>query len=181
MADMNDYIGEIALEDASTYYSKAVEDMLKMAPTHWATPAPISSLSSYRSTTTTYRPDIIIDLVQEGYWIKATGSRVTKSGYTSESDWDYVVYDPDNHLVLKLLADSNWSKDGSGNGDPGIDFHSFKNGMTNLILVSTEDIWKKYIIATNLIKSLDCKTKGERIAIFDSVFERDRNLQAVEF
>ena len=127
------------------------------------------------------REQVILDLVQEGYWVKATGSRVTKSGYTSESDWDYVVYDPDNHLVNKLLADSNWAKDGSGNGDPGIDFHSFKNGMTNLILVSTEDIWKKYIIATNLIKSLDCKTKKERIAIFDSVFERDRNLQAVEF
>ena len=143
----------------------------------WPTPT-----SASRATGNIHsREQVVLDLVQEGYWVKATGSRVTKSGYIFESDWDYVVYDPDNHLVNKLLADSNWSKDGSGNGDPGIDFHSFKNGMTNLILVSTEDIWKKYIIATNLIKSLDCKTKKERIAIFDSVFERDKNLRAIDF
>lgn len=149
------------------------------SPTTWI---PFSSLSAAKGIRVEPREVIVGDLVQEGYWVKATGSRVTKSGYTSESDWDYVVYDPDNHLLTKLTTEgSQWIKDGSGNGDPGIDFHSFKNDMTNLILVSTEDIWKKYIIATNLIKSLDCKTKKERIAIFDSVFERDRNLQAVEF
>jgi hypothetical protein len=144
--------------------------------TSWPTSLPLGHLA-----TDGQRRKIVCDLVQEGYWVKATGSRVTKSGYTSESDWDYVVYDPDNHLVNKLLADSNWFKDGSGNGDPGIDFHSFKNGMTNLILVSTEDIWKKYIIATNLIKSLDCKTKEDRIKIFDSVFGREANVTALEF
>ena len=167
---------------------KWIDEVTKIDPSLWSTgliggssgKRPPLTVSS-KSTRVEPREVIVGDLVQEGYWVKATGSRVTKSGFTSESDWDYVVYDPDNHLVNKLLADSNWSKDGSGNGDPGIDFHSFKNGMTNLILVSTEDIWKKYIIATNLIKSLDCKTKGERIAIFDSVFERDKNLRAVDF
>ena len=170
------------LEDVFPLLSPAEIEMLTgpigSSPSTWT---PFSILSATKGVRVEPRESIVLDLVQEGYWVKATGSRVTKSGYTSESDWDYVVYDPDNRLVNKLLADSNWSKDGSGNGDPGIDFHSFKNGQTNLILVSTEDIWKKYIIATNLIKSLDCKTKKERIAIFDSVFERDRNLQAVEF
>lgn len=169
---------------------KWIDKVTKIDPSIWSTGpsggssgtwTPISTLSTTKGGGVEPREVIIGDLVDDGYWVKATGSRVTKSGHTSESDWDYVVYDPDNHLINKLLVDSNWSKDGSGNGDPGIDFHSFKNGQTNLILVSTEDIWKKYIIATNLIKSLDCKTKKERIAIFDSVFERDRNLQAVEF
>ena len=174
MAIVKNMAKQIWFDEATGKEFPMVEDPALTPWTTW-TPTPRAPV------TTNFRSDIVLDLVQEGYWVKATGSRVTKSGYTSESDWDYVVYDPDNHLVNKLLADSNWAKDGSGNGDPGIDFHSFKNGMTNLILVSTEDIWKKYIIATNLIKSLDCKTKKERIAIFDSVFGRDRNLQAVEF
>lgn len=170
---------------------KWIDEVTKIDPSLWTTGptgsssgtwTPFSFPSATKGVRVEPRESIVLDLVQEGYWVKATGSRVTKSGYTSESDWDYVVYDPDNHLLTKLTTEgSQWIKDGSGNGDPGIDFHSFKNGKTNLILVSTEDIWKKYIIATNLIKSLDCKTKKERIAVFDSVFERDRNLQAVEF
>ena len=165
---------------------KWIDEVTKIDPSLWSTGLIGGSPGTWTPiprapAITNFRSDTVLDLVQEGYWVKATGSRVTKSGYTSESDWDYVVYDPDNHLVNKLLADTNWSPDGSGNGAMGIDFTSWRNGQTNLILVSTEDIWKKYIIATNLIKSLDCKTKKERIAIFDSVFERDRNLQAVEF
>ncbi len=168
--------------------SKWIDEVTKIDPSLWSagligsssgtwTPLTVSS----KSTRVEPREVIVGDLVQEGYWVKATGSRVTKSGYTSESDWDYVVYDPDEVLRKKLDGDTNWSPDGSGNGAMGIDFTSWRNGQTNLILVSTEDIWKKYIIATNLIKSLDCKTKKERITIFDSVFERDKNLRAVDF
>ncbi len=117
-------------------------------------------------------------LVQDGYWVKATGSRVTKSGWTDKSDWDYVVYDPDRTLETKLCSDSDWVQGGSGNGE---EFNSFKKGDINFILVDKEEVWKHYIIATNLIKSLDCKTKKERVAIFDSVFGRDKNTKAVEF
>lgn len=123
----------------------------------------------------------LYNLIQDGYWVKATGSRVTKSGWTSESDWDYVVYDPDNTLSKQLEEDTSWSVGDSGNGIPGIDFRSYKNGDLNLILTDNENVWKKYIIATNLIKTLDCETKGERIKVFDSVFEKDSNLKAVSF
>jgi hypothetical protein len=47
--------------------------------------------------------------------------------------------------------------------------------------VDKEEIWKKYIIATNLIKTLNSKTKGERVAVFDSVFGKDSNAKALEF
>lgn len=88
-----------------------------------------------------------------------------------------MVYDPD-HKFANTIDPQEWVL--GSNVDAG-EFMSIRKNDVNLILVDKEEIWKKYIIATNLIKSLDCKTKKERIAIFDSVFERDRNLQAVEF
>ncbi len=127
------------------------------------------------------REEIITGLVQEGYWVKATGSRVTRDGWTDDSDWDYVVYDPENTLHSKLSKDVNWKVDGSGNGVLGVDFQSYKQGQTNLIVVCKDSTWKKYIIATNLLRMMNPKTKKERCAIFDSVFEKDVNSRAVEF
>ncbi len=124
------------------------------------------------------RDKIVREIIDDGYWIKMTGSRVTKDGWTKESDWDYVVYDPDKKLGDKLIEAAGWAIGGSGNGT---EFSSFKCGDVNLILVDKEEIWKKYIIATNLIKTINSKTKGERIAVFDSVFGKDKNATAVEF
>ena len=38
-----------------------------------------------------------------------------------------------------------------------------------------------YKSSINLIKTLNSKTKGERIAVFDSVFGKDSNAKALEF
>lgn len=122
------------------------------------------------------REKALSDIIQDGYWVKATGSRVTKDGFTSDSDWDYVVFDPDHSLYHQLSG--SWSMGGSGNGS---EFVSLRDGNTNLILVDKEDIWKKWIIATNLIKTLNSKTKEERVKVFDSVFGRDANAHAVDF
>lgn len=127
------------------------------------------------------RFEIIAGLINDGYWVKATGSRVTKDGWSEESDWDYVVYDPEKKLLDKLTHAASWTMDGSGNGTAGVDFNSFKSGNTNLILVSKESVWKNYIIATNLIRAINPKTKKERVEIFDSVFGKDSNSKAVDF
>ena len=121
---------------------------------------------------------VIARIVQDGYWIKATGSRVTKDGWTTKSDWDYVVFDPDRKLFNEYVNNGQWHLGGSGSGE---EFASLKHHNINLILVDKEDYWKKYVIATNLIKTLNSKTKDERIAVFDSVFGRDKNAQAVDF
>lgn len=124
------------------------------------------------------RRKVISDLVNDGYWIKMTGSRVTKDGWTDDSDWDYVVYDPDQKLQDVYKQIDGWVL-GSDAGQG--EFASIRKHDVNLILVSQEEIWKKYIIATNLIKTLNSKTKEERIAVFDSVFGKDSNAKAVEF
>lgn len=140
-----------------------------------AYPTPSSVLSSLG---VSQRDKIVREIVEDGYWIKMTGSRVTKDGWTSESDWDYVVYDPDHKLQDVYKQIDGWVL-GSDAGQG--EFASIRKHDVNLILVSQEEIWKKYIIATNLIKALNSKTKGERIAVFDSVFGKDKNVSAVEF
>jgi predicted nucleotidyltransferase len=124
------------------------------------------------------RDKIVRELVDDGYWVKMTGSRVTKDGWTSESDWDYVVFDPDHKLQDVYTQQDGWVL---GSDAGGGEFASIRKHDVNLILVSKEEVWKKYIIATNLIKALNSKTKGERIAVFDSVFGKDSNAKAVEF
>jgi len=126
----------------------------------------------------TIRRDIVYNLVQAGYWVKATGSRVTKDGFTKFSDWDFVIFDPDNALFIELTA-QGWTDNGSGAANR--QFASLRLGEVNLILTKEEAQWKKWIIATNLIKALNCKTKPERIKVFDSVFGTDSNADAVTF
>ena len=140
-----------------------------------AYPTPISVLAALGAS---QRDKIVREIVEDGYWIKMTGSRVTKDGWTDESDWDYVVYDPDMKLLGVFKQTDGWVL--GSDADQG-EFASIKKHNVNLILVSQEEIWKKYIIATNLIKTLNSKTKEERIAVFDSVFGKDSNAKAVEF
>ena len=168
--------------------AKEVEMTTGIDPTAWwpstttgspiatgAYPTPTSLLSALGIS---QRDKIIRELVDDGYWVKMTGSRVTKDGWTSESDWDYVVYDPDCKLQDVYKQIDGWVP-GSDAGQG--EFASIRKHDVNLILVSQEEIWKKYIIATNLIKALNSRTKEERIKVFDSVFGKDVNAHAVEF
>lgn len=151
------------------------EKVMAVKTSPWPTPVSTASSSVLGLAR---REKIISDLVNKGYWVKATGSRVTKDGWTDDSDWDYVVYDPDQKLQDVFKQIDGWVL-GSDAGQG--EFASIRKHDVNLILVSQEEIWKKYIIATNLIKALNSRTKEERIKVFDSVFGKDVNAHAVEF
>ena len=153
-----------------------LEKTIAVPTSPWPTPVSTGSLVGVLGLAR--REKIISDLVNDGYWVKATGSRVTKDGWTDDSDWDYVVYDPDHKLQDVYKQIDGWVL-GSDAGQG--EFASIRKHDVNLILVSQEEIWKKYIIATNLIKALNSRTKEERIKVFDSVFGKDVNAHAVEF
>lgn len=153
-----------------------LEKTITVPTSPWPTPVSTGSLVGVLGPAR--REKIISDLVNDGYWVKATGSRVTKDGWTDESDWDYVVYDPDCKLQDVYKQIDGWVL-GSDAGQG--EFASIRKYDVNLILVDKEEVWKKYIIATNLIRTLNSKTKRERIAVFDSVFGRDKNADAVDF
>lgn len=113
----------------------------------------------------------VASVVAMGKYIKPTGSRVTKSGWDpKQSDYDFVVLDQDKELSRFLCSNIDWVEGGSGNGT---EFCSFKfKDKLNFILVDNKDIFNKYVAATEAIKALDCKTKKERIAVFDGIFVR---------
>lgn len=161
----------------STYTSTPVPTST-LTPSMWPVGILTGGIGSLSLSTEGFRKSTITNLIEEGYWVKMTGSRVTKDGWTNESDWDYVVYDPDKRLGPKFPPEDGWVLGSdAGRGE----FDSIKLNGVNLILVDKEEIWKKYIIATNLIKTLNSKTKEERIAVFASVFGRDKNASAVDF
>jgi len=123
---------------------------------------------------------VIGKIVSLGHFVKMTGSRVT-THYNKDSDFDYVVYDPQRTLEKELKNSSSWTMGGSGNGE---EFNSFKRefGETiNLILVDKAEIFQKYCLATDIIKSVNPKTKAERIAYFDMVFGRKTQTEALPF
>ena len=166
--------------------AREIEMLTGTDPTTWwpstTTGSPLTTVAFPTGALGSYslegqRRKIVADLVDDGYWVKMTGSRVTKDGWTNESDWDYVVYDPD-HKFANTIDSQEWVL--GSNVDAG-EFMSIRKNDVNLILVDKEEIWKKYIIAANLIKTLNSKTKGERVAVFDSVFGKDSNAKALEF
>lgn len=123
----------------------------------------------------------VLSIIEKGYWVKATGSRVT-THFTDKSDYDYVIFDPDGKLEVSLMYDG-WELGGSGDKGEltGRAFSSLKKGGINFILVSQESQWKKWVVATNLLKAINPKTKEERIKLFDTVFGNTPDSRAMEF
>lgn len=117
-------------------------------------------------------------VVHLGLWIKPTGSRVTKSGWSGTSDYDYVVFDPEDKLS-KLLAKADYKIGGSQR--PEQEFTSYVKGSLNFIVTSKADYFQKYCRATELIKTVDAKTKEERIKMFDIIFGVNDSTNVLEF
>jgi hypothetical protein len=123
----------------------------------------------------------VAELVFEGYYLQPTGSRVTKSGWKPESDWDFVVLDKDETLQKRLRKDMRWIEDGSGNKESI--FSSFKQAFghsvalpptqINFILVKDKETFGKYKVASELIRVMDCKAKEERVKVFDTIFQAE--------
>ena len=119
------------------------------------------------------RQKVVTAVVQEGFFIRPTGSRVTKSGWKDTSDWDYVVLDTEDKLISHLstldeFRNMAFHPDGSGNTKSN--FESYRIAEVNLIIVKDKPTFEKYMVATELIKALDCQTKEERVKYFDIIF-----------
>lgn len=122
------------------------------------------------------RSDIITKLIDMGYWVRLSGSRVTDH-YTDHSDWDYVVYDKDGKVASVL---ENYGFTFGGSERPEAQFQSFRSGDTNIIVCSDKDYYNKYVLATEVMRAANPKTKEERIKIFDTIFGKTNNDQHTE-
>ena len=121
------------------------------------------------------RLEVVEQLIARGCHVFATGSRVTTHFDPKESDWDYVVLDEDFTLANHYTMEDFWYQGESGNQYS--DFLSRKKIMkdsscvVNLIFVPTKEVFNQYVMATNLIRKVDPKTKAERIELFDLIFK----------
>jgi Nucleotidyltransferase domain len=117
--------------------------------------------------------EVALELVMAGKHIYATGSRVT-SNYTKDSDYDIVVLDDEDWSTHnKYSEEDRWYTGESGNQYS--EFMSLKKTMVNtdtinLIFVRTKDTFQNYVMATDLIRKVNPKTKKERIELFDLIF-----------
>ena len=116
---------------------------------------------------------LVTELIRKGKHIYATGSRVT-THFKPDSDYDYVVLDPEYKLCTEYER-QGWVIGGSGNRH-NPDFNSIKatdiEGITvNLICVSEKETFNKYVMASDLIRTVDPETKEERVKLFDLIFK----------
>lgn len=120
--------------------------------------------------------DVLFELTEKGYQFFKTGSRVT-THFTKSSDWDYVVYDPTCDLEKGLETSSHWVRGGSNRLESPFDSfktHGINGTVTNLILVQFKEDYKKWIMATEVVKKTNPKTKEERIKMFDLIFQPNK-------
>ena len=114
----------------------------------------------------------VADVVGQGFYIKPTGSRCIEGAYNSDSDWDFVVYDPGREFYKYLKSFPKAYAEG-GSGNQG-EFQSFKSkvesDVTNFILVDDKDTFNKWVAAAELAKAMKATDKESRIKIFDTVF-----------
>lgn len=118
--------------------------------------------------------DEVLRVVNAGYNLCATGSRMTKN-FTPASDYDFVVYDWDKKFKTQLDT-KEWEEGGSGNLFS--DFISYKKkvreGTINFIVVSDKEYYRKYVLATELIKKINPPDKKGRVELFDMVFKQEQ-------
>lgn len=105
--------------------------------------------------------------------VEPVGSRVTVDPPPMDTDEDYLV------LVHKLNADlfSRLKELGFEGGRKHRDddvFYSVRKGDINLIITDRQDFFDRFMLATEMAKSFNLKTKPERITLFQGVLYGNR-------
>jgi hypothetical protein len=138
-----------------------------------ASPSPISGFDTNVKYVSSIAEEVL-QVVDRGYNICATGSRVTTNFDPLTSDYDYVIFDWDKKFRSKLST-VEWSEGDSGNEHS--EFHSYKKrvkeGSLNFIVVQDKEEYRKYLLATELLKKMNPASKAERIKLFDMIFKRE--------
>lgn len=159
--------------------------IVSVPPTGWGalgptihTTSPMSSPTHHVFWTSTAE---LIDKVSRfcldnDLWIKRTGSQLIEG--IEPNDYDFVVEDTEN-IMRDWLIRNDYQIGGSDT--PESEFTSWKNGKVNIIVCNSRPYYQKYLMATELLKQLQPKTKEERVDIFDTVMGRNEEKYEVAF
>jgi 4-hydroxyphenylpyruvate dioxygenase-like putative hemolysin len=98
--------------------------------------------------------------------IKRVGSRVTCDPAPTDTDEDYLVYTEDLSTLMGDCIEMGFTNEGSYVGS---EFHSLRQGTTNLIITTRKEFYDKFVLATHVCKTLNVLDKQDRIVVFQAI------------
>ena len=116
----------------------------------------------------------------EGLYLQAqpVGSRVTCNPAPTDTDMDIIVLtNSETFMSIEAkLVETEWKIGGSLPIDAVRQellqyesFTSYKRGEVNIILTSSSEFFRKFMLATTLAKRFNLLIKADRIALFQAV------------
>jgi len=118
------------------------------------------------------------DLGQYALKIIPSGSRTTCNPAPTDTDEDFVVLIKSTHGAfdfIEHMEGKGYTTDGDESYDIMVDLEedagwaSFKKGTTNYIVTMDEDLFGKWVLATNIAKRLNLLKKEDRVKLFQYV------------
>lgn len=94
-----------------------------------------------------------------------TGSQAIVPDLAYDSDTDFAVLDPEETLDLSDWEDESINRDKYCSDD----FTSYRKGKINLIVVTSEDMFFRWKVATAAAKQMQLKNRNERVKLFQGV------------
>jgi hypothetical protein len=92
------------------------------------------------------------------------GSRITCEPVPENADHDYLCLANDKWRLIRCAEGAGYVYKDYYN-----DFISLKHSNCDLIVVDNEELYNKFVLATNVAKKLNLLKKSDRITLFDAV------------
>lgn len=103
----------------------------------------------------------------------ATGSRVIENPPPLGRDEDWIVLADDLSEATNILMRNGFGPDAQklyGNTE----FVSFRKGQLNLIVTEQRWLYDRYVIATDVAKQLNLRSRADRVRLFQTIREVNR-------
>ena len=114
-------------------------------------------------------------LKKELNWAEITcvGSRTILGGFNSSSDYDFLVFIPDNKAHVMERHGFRLETGGSHYEPSSGQFNSWRNDNLNIILTYNRTFANDYLGANALAVALGLKNRTERVLLFQSILYRN--------
>ena len=97
------------------------------------------------------------------------GSRVTCVPAPTDTDEDVLLLTDDLNMLIADCIEVGFTRDGDTKASYPVGFVSLRNGTMNFIVTDNEEFFKKFMLATHVCKSLNLKSKADRICVFQAI------------
>lgn len=117
-------------------------------------------------------------MIKEPEWARhvldwsPTGSRVICDPPPTDTDEDWVCFQPQYDAAIAALEEDGFKSEGSPKfytGNNRGSFRSLRKGNVNLILTDQREFFDLFVSATELAKRFNLREKADRIALFQVV------------